>query len=427
MKLRFTQNTSQKTKLSQTMQSWLPILQSDLESLKETLDNATKENPFVHVTSGSEVNLPAKSKKLKREEYVKNAVTDELEAMNSYKDTLYDKLNKSLNYSLFPTKLSQDIADEVINNINENGYFDADVEQVAKNLGVDVDTFESVRKRFAYLYEPTLSGVGAVDMFESFLFQLNDFDLDDDLYRVCVKIINNFENLSDYKSEENFNDAMKVIRKLKNPPAINYLEDRFQVIPDIFILEDDEGLKVSLNDAYYPEIVIDCGGIDEDFDFVKKKVKDAKLLIDALDLRKATLSKVALMLIEYQYEFFTGGAIKPMKLDDLASELDRHHSTISRAISNKYLSCSRGVFPIKQFFATSLGGDSDTSNAEIKDYLSELIKNEDRKKPLSDNKIVALVEKKFEIKIGRRTITKYRLQLNIQSSTQRKKLYLLDV
>jgi RNA polymerase sigma-54 factor len=144
-------------------------------------------------------------------------------------------------------------------------------------------------------------------------------------------------------------------------------------------------------------------------------------------MRKATLTKIAIMIIDYQYEFFQGGAIKPMKLDDLATDLDRHHSTISRAISNKYISCSRGVYPIKSFFALAVGEDGDTSNSEVKSYIAEVIKNEDKEKPLSDNKILSLVEEKFSLKLGRRTITKYRMALNFSSSSDRKKIYLLNV
>ncbi len=180
---------------------------------------------------------------------------------------------------------------------------------------------------------------------------------------------------------------------------------------------------MNLNISYYPDIVIDLGGIDKKFDFVKEKIKEATSLVDALELRKSTLMKIGLMIVEYQYEFFQGGAIKPMKLDDLAGDLDRHHSTISRAVSNKFISCDRGVFPIKSFFAVALGEDGEVSNSEIKSYIQDIIKAENHAKPLSDNKILAEVEKKFNIKIGRRTVTKYRMQAGIASSSDRKKLY----
>ena len=130
------------------------------------------------------------------------------------------------------------------------------------------------------------------------------------------------------------------------------------------------------------------------------------------------------MIVEYQYDYFLGGDIKPMKLKDLADELGRNPSTISRAIANKYLSSPRGAVALKNFFAT--GFDEETSNAAIKEFLLELIKNEDHKKPLSDLKIQELIQAKFNIQIVRRTITKYRKILNIGSSSQRKKIYQIN-
>ncbi len=411
---------TQKGKLSQTMRSWLPILQADIESLKEELDKFAKENPFVEVKAGHEVS--SRSKKMLPS--MKNAISNEIEAMSMSVKSLYERLHEQIVAPLFPTTKSKEIAYKIIENINDDGYFDAESEVVAKEIGVDIATFERVRQRFAYL-EP--SGVGAVDLLESFLFQLNDFDLSDEVYRTAVMMIEDFENLEKYQKEPYFNDALRVIKKMKNPPALHYKKEQYQIIPDIFIDQSGTEIKIRLNESYYPEIVIDKGGIDEKFDFVKKKLKEANSLIDALELRKATLTKIALMIVEYQYEFFQGGAIKPMKLDDLANELDRHHSTISRAIANKYISCQRGVFPIKSFFALAVSEDSDTSNAEIKEYIKEVIKNEDRSKPLSDNKILSIVEEKFGIKLGRRTITKYRMALNIASSSDRKKIYALKV
>jgi len=420
MKLR--QSVTQKGKLSQAMRNWLPILQADIESLKEELDKFAKENPFVEIKAGQEV--PQQHKKKSEQQSMKNSVSAEIEALTTSTQSLFDKLYEQIVAPLFPTSKSKDIAYAIIENINDNGYFDVDSAVLAKEIGVDVATFERVRQRFAYL-EP--SGVGATDLLESFLFQLNNFDLSDAVYRTSVMMIEDFEHLEIYQKHEHFNDALRVIKKFHNPPAIHYHKEQYQIIPDIFIEEKNNEIKVRLNDAYYPEIIIDKGGLDEKFDFVKTKIKEATALVDALDLRKATLTKIAIMIVEYQYEFFMGGAIKPMKLDDLAGELDRHHSTISRAISNKYISCSRGVFPIKSFFALAVNEDNDTSNTEIKYYIADIIKNEEKVKPLSDNKILALVESKFDIKLGRRTITKYRMSLGLSSSSDRKKLYTLAV
>ena len=168
-----------------------------------------------------------------------------------------------------------------------------------------------------------------------------------------------------------------------------------------------------------------CGSFSDNSHFIKNKVKEARDLVDALEMRKATLYKIGLMIVEYQYDFFMGGEIKPMKLKDLAEEFGHASSTISRAISNKFLECSRGIFPLRNFFATAL--DEDTANTTIKEFVSNLIKNENRQKPLSDNRILELIEEKFNIKIVRRTITKYRAQLNIASSSERKRLYKMSV
>jgi len=422
MKLRTSATISTKTKLSQTLRGWLPILQSDLESLKETLDEASKDNPFIQVQSGSEVN--SHSKISKQPHYQKNSVSNEIEALTTSKKSLYDLLYEQIEAPLFPTQKSVAIAGEIIKNINDNGYFEGSLSEIAKILETTTTEVEKVRLRFAYL-EP--SGVGAIDLYESFLFQLNDFDLDDDIYKFCQTIIKDFENLQAYQDRPNFFQSIKIIRKFKNPPALEFKSEVAQIIPDIFINTINGEIKVSLNNSYYPEIIVDTSGVDSKFEFVKEKLKDARSLVDALALRKETLTKIALMIVEYQYDFFIGGEIKPMKLDDLAGELDRHHSTISRAISNKYLSCERGVFPIKGFFATALDSDSETSNATIKSYIKEIIKQEDRKKPLSDNKILDLIQDKFNIKLGRRTITKYRIAQNISSSSDRKKQYALGV
>ena len=125
-----------------------------------------------------------------------------------------------------------------------------------------------------------------------------------------------------------------------------------------------------------------------------------------------------------KYEFFTGGDMKPMTLKTLADEFGHNPSTISRAIANKYICCDRGSIPMKNFFTTAL--DDDVSNDAVKKFITNLIKEEDQKKPLSDMKLLNLVQEKFGITMVRRTIAKYRKQLSIAGSSERKKLYLIS-
>ncbi len=421
MKLRTRTEQNTKQKLSSTLRSWLPILQSDLESLQEVLEPFAKENPFIEIKVGNEKVEKKFEKKSFFQQVSKDSVSSVIEALTIDKKSLYDVLYEQINPPLFPTSKSQEIAYEIIENLDDEGYFCEDAfERISQKLSCKFEDIDKIRKRFSNLLP---SGICALDFKESFLFQLDDFDLDDELYLFIVELIENFESLESYASTSMFLDALKIIKKFKNPPAIEYLEDNRQVIPDIFIFKTGGNIEVKLNDAYYPDIILDTDGLDDKHEFVSKKIKDAKDLIDALEMRKATLYKIGLLIVEYQYDFFFGRAIAPMKLKDLATELDRNPSTISRAISGKYISCNRGIIPLKSFFATAL--DTDVSNSAIKEYMCELVKYEDRKKPLSDVKILGSIEEKFGIKLVRRTITKYRQQCNIAGSSERKKLYLL--
>lgn len=416
MMLRQKQTLAPKIKLNQTLRSWLPILQSGLDELKETLEPFIKENPFATI---EHKNLEKSEKKRNFFEQVsKNSVSESIEALSIYKESLYEKLVSQINPPLFPTQKSQDIAYKIIECLDDEGYFSYDDEIFA---GFNENEVERVRARFAYL-EPC--GVGAKDIKESFLFQLGEAEASEEIVECAKKIILNFENIEKLRKLKFYDDALKIIKKFKNPPAVEYLEEASQKVPDIFVLSTSSGISVQINDEYYPEISIDTEGLDEKETFVSSRIKEASELIDALEMRKATLYKIGLMIVEYQYDYFLGGDIKPMKLKDLADELGRNPSTISRAIANKYLSSPRGTVALKNFFAT--GFDEETSNAAIKEFLLELIKNEDRKKPLSDLKIQELIQAKFNIQIVRRTITKYRKILNIGSSSQRKKIYQIN-
>lgn len=423
MKLRVSGSQATKQKFSSTLRGWLPILQANLDTLVETLEPFVQENPLISVTSGCEVPEKKFEKKSFFSEISKTSVSDTIEALTVDKKSLFQTLHEQINPPLFPTEKSQRIAYEIIENINAEGYFEMEaLSEIAQKLQVSNTDVEKIRQRFSYL-EPL--GIGAMDVKEAFLFQLQDMTLDDELYGIVEKLIIHFEAIESFNKEPLFHEALSIIKRFRNPPAIDFLEDEKEVIPDIFIYDLDGAIEVRLNDAYYPEIIIDTEGLDETNSFVSQKIKDAKDLIDALEMRKATLYKIGLMIVEYQYDFFFGKSIKPMKLKDLADDLGRNPSTISRAIAGKYLSCSRGVIPLKQFFATAL--EEDISNSAIKEYMLELVKNEHKMKPLSDIKLLEMIESKFNIKMVRRTITKYRQQFNIASSSERKKLYTLTV
>ena len=418
--LRVKTSVELKNKLSNTLRNWLPILQSSLSDLGEAMAPFVEGNPLIDVKSGYEESFEARIPKKIQFGYVQNSHSEAIEALTIQHKSLYEVLEEQIDSSLFPTPISRLIATHIIENLDEGGYYEGESEAFCTQNALTMDQFEKIRLRFIHV-EPV--GIGARNVSESFLFQLDSSSISDSGYTLASDMINHLDELGRYRKEPFFDEAMRVIGSFKNPPAIDYMEDSMQVIPDLMIYTDpEEGIEVKLNDQYYPAISIDAAyGVDHTF--VRDKLKEAKSLVDALEMRKATLYKVGLMIVEYQYDFFTGGAIKPLTLKTLADEFGHNPSTISRAIANKYIACNRGIYPMKEFFTTAI--DEDVSNAAIKEYVSELVKNESHKKPLSDMKLLEMIQEKFKITMVRRTIAKYRKQLNIAGSSERKQLYLL--
>ena len=419
--LRQSQNVETKHKLSHTLRNWLPILHSSLSDLGEAMQPFIEANPVVEIKSGYEEEFAKKIPKRVISGSVSNSRTEQIEALTVQQRSLYEILDEQIGAPLFPTPLSQQIATFIVENLDENGYYEGDSTLFCEENAISFQEFEKIHQRFAHI-DPV--GIAAKDLCESFLFQLDASDITDEAYPLAIEIIQNLDNIYDYSNQEYFGEVKRVISKFKNPPAIDFKEDSAQIVPDLMIYFNEENsIEVKLNDAYYPAIIIENEyGVEHDF--ISQKIKEAKSLVDALEMRKATLYKVGLMIVEYQYEFFTGGSIMPLTLKTLADEFGHNPSTISRAIANKYIACDRGVFAMKEFFTTAI--DEDVSNAAIKEFLIGLIKEESRVKPLSDMKLLDLIQEKFGVKMVRRTIAKYRKQLNIAGSSERKKLYNLQ-
>jgi RNA polymerase sigma-54 factor len=415
-------NTSLKGKLSNTLKTYLPYLQVPLTDLEEMVQEFKQDNPMVEIKE-SGFKDRAKNRELFEGRKTRNSNMEAIEKLTINKDSLFDKLYDQISSSIFPTDLSIQIAHLIIGDIDECGYFTGDLEEIAQKCSTDVSMVNGVRKRFSSL-EPT--GVGSLNLKESYMFQLDSLaDVSDEAYTTCSTLIENLDKIHSYKKTPFYTQATTLIKHFNNPPAIDYLSDDIFIIPDLIInINDNNDIEVSLNNDYYPTIGIDTTGIEEDKEhsFLKEQIKNANNLISAIDMRKATLRKVGNMILEHQFDFFFyGNEIKPMKLADIAKDLEYNPSTISRAISNKYIECNQGIIPIKSFFTTSLDSESETSSTAIKNFIKDLVSKEDKDKPLSDVKILAKIEKKFKVKIVRRTITKYRQSMNIGSSSDRKK------
>ena len=423
--------------LSATLRNFLPILESPINELDLYLKKFSDHNPCIEIKSGQEVafsqEAPQEPKTIEENNhhYYKgyderyHSTSDAVESLTMYEKTLYEKLQEQITHQLFPTETSRHIAQEIICNLDERGFFEGDMEQIAKICDTDAITVDNIRKRFAHL-EP--SGVAARNLEESFEFQLEDFEMSDEVYSLLLDMIKDMQKIHKFKKNPNFKTALNIFKKLKNPPAVEYSQNSIDAIPDLLVKDEGGSPKIVLNESFYPDISIAKlkDNMPEEYkNYYKTKLKEAKDLVGAINMRKATLYRIGLTIIDLQDDFFfSGGKIKPMKLEDIAKEISRNSSTISRAIKNKYIGTKYGIIPMKNFF--SIAVSDDTSSKAIKDFIRKCIKEEDRKKPLSDEKLLKLIKDHFKnVDLVRRTITKYREQLNMPTSGARKRSYAL--
>ncbi|WP_024953580.1 RNA polymerase factor sigma-54 [Sulfurospirillum arcachonense] len=402
----------QKQSLQLSLKLWLPLLQAPLHDLEQIFKEHSYDNPFLDCKSSFE------SHKSSGSSYAKGTGDKQgfIENTNINQESLYDKVSNQLGAPLFPTPKSQNIADEILFYINNEGYFEGDIEKIAIKHKTTNEFVESIRKRFAHI-EPC--GIGAVDLQESFLFQLSNLEVDEDLCRFTKQLILNMKKIDKFHEHHLFERAKETIKKFNSPPAIEYMNGSEAIIPDFFV-EIDDDIKIKINSNYYPDIVVTDPFKSKNIE-LKDKLKEARDLVNLLELRKSTLYKLILIIVEKQMSFFIGSELKPLTMAQVADELGFDESTISRAVSNKYIKCKRGVLSLKSLFTNAVS--SGISSAEIKSYISNVIKNESNDKPLTDQDLVDMVMKRYNMKMVRRTITKYRKILDIPSSKERKKIY----
>jgi len=229
-------------------------------------------------------------------------------------------------------------------------------------------------------------------------------------------------------------EAIEVLKHLNPKPGARFSNDNIPyVVPDIIVERKDDGeYEVRLVDDWTPNIYIsrryiemyrDKGSDPKAREFLKRKFQSAQWLIDAIEQRRSTLIKVTRAIIQHQKAFLDRGPehIEPLEMQQIADQVGVHVTTVSRAVDDKWVQTPRGIFPLKRFF----GGGTQTATGEevawetIKQKLLEIIANEDKATPLSDEDLVnKLSESGYPV--ARRTVTKYRKMLNIQSSRQRK-------
>ncbi len=376
-------------------------------------------------------------------------------------DTFQDFLDQQLGMVILDDA-DQEIAQQLIGSIDEDGYLrrplDSIIDDLAftQNIETTTDKLESLLK-VIQTFEPT--GVGARSLQECLLIQI-DSKLKQDaknetLLLARKTLFKHFESFSKkhYEklhrqlglSSEELKVVVDEILKLNPKPGSAFSSksknDQY-IIPDFIVVNEDGRLELSLNSRNAPDLKINNSYMNmiKDFNkskkkdkrqkdtmmFIKQKIDSAKWFIDAIKQRQQTMLKTMGTILRYQYDYFLTGdeiKLKPMILKDIAELTHLDISTISRVSNSKYVQTEFGTFKLKDFFSESLTTDSgeEVSTREVKKILSNQISNEDKRKPLSDQKLTeALKEKGYNI--ARRTVAKYREQLNIPVARLRKEL-----
>ncbi|MDF2954202.1 MAG: DNA-directed RNA polymerase specialized sigma subunit [Thermodesulfobacterium sp.] len=342
------------------------------------------------------------------------------------------------------TSLEKNIAYYIIGNLDDRGYLNISLEEIAREFGVPLKKVEKVRNILKFL-DPV--GIASLDIKECLLTQL-EFTGYTENSLPYILIEKHFEELPqgiDYLKEtygyskESIESALEVIKQLDPYPARNYFnENTVYVEPDLVFYKKEEEWKVEVVkeetfvvklNKYYQQFFKKgkkLSGSLEVKKFLKQKIKDAEDLLKALDSRYSSLYKVGLAILKYQKDFLEKGIkfLKPLTLKDIAEDVQLHESTVSRIITHKYVQTPRGIFPLKFFFSTGYRnkeGEKLSAKA-VKDYIKEIIEKENPLKPLSDSAISKILKEKYGIDIARRTVTKYREELQIPSIRERKVL-----
>lgn len=435
---------SQKLVMTTQLKQSLAILNMSKLELDEEIVREAESNPLLDVEKGSEINWEEyikdieKSNYKDRSEFSYNPDNDiNLENMVKYSSNIYEHL--LLQISLY--KLREDereICEYIIENLDEDGYLRIDDKEIINTLGIDRETFEDCLANIQQL-EP--NGVGARDISECLIIQMHNLGIFNETLEDIVANDLHLIASNKYKDiSKKYNisldrcvNLINIIKTLDPKPGRSCcVEKSVYIQPDVVVEKFDEEFVVYLNEKdnykikinnYYKEILKNSQSDDNAKEFIKDRLNSATGLMKNIESRKNTVLRIAEEIVKAQDEFLRKGVkhIRPLKMKDIAEKLEFHESTISRGVNGKYMLTPFGVYEFKYFFSSAIETEEDgmASSTSIKKIIQETIKNENKKKPLSDDHISKML-KEQGINVARRTVAKYREELGILSSSKRK-------
>ena len=448
-------NLKQTQTLSPQMMQAMEILQMGSQELLEYIQETLQENPVLESEERRQPEESPEDALLRRKlEWLESTdvqnrwyhqedaqdlsdLTVGAVGADPGEESLYYYLRSQIQFETLPKPLAAAVRC-VLESLSGNGYLDDPVADLATHAGVDEKTMERAVELVQAL-EP--AGVGARNLSECLCLQLTrrgetglPLTIADRYLEAMSKDHYNLIARETGASREDIQAACKVIRSLNPRPGAGFAprEALGYITPDLVVVSFEDHFEILSNDYYFPSLKVSSyyhqlmRSTDESQvkDYLTNKVRQAKWVVSSVEQRRSTLMACANCIVERQESFFRRGPghLRPMTLADVAQALDVHESTVSRAVKDKYLQCAHGVFPLGYFFSRALpagsGGDS-VSAEQAKSAIKKLIAAEDKKKPLSDQKLCQLLTEQG-IEISRRTVAKYRDELGISSTSGRK-------
>lgn len=379
----------------------------------------------------AQTNLPMKASA--EDEEKRQFMFDSLVASTSLQEILLEQVRDS---ALSVEQMT--IAETIIGNIDEYGYLKAAVEEIAASSGKAPESVLEVLKIIQKFDPP---GVAARDLRECLMLQL---ERTNQTHTLEYRIVNEFMDALGKRripeiargtgvEVDEVQDAMEAIAKLEPRPGRAFLPNNDQyILPEVFVRRSGDEFVVSTNNEHIPhlrisntykDLMAQAENSGEVRNYIREKIRAGKFLIKSLQQRQQTILNIAKEIVNRQREFLEKGVayLKPMTMVQVAEVVGVHETTVSRAVSGKYIQTPQGIFEMKYFFTAGIqtaSGDG-LSNTSVKDMIAEIFKREESSKPLSDQEVVKMLQEKG-IVIARRTVAKYRTELNILPSNLRK-------
>ncbi len=343
------------------------------------------------------------------------------------------------------TDIEQQIAEIIIEEISDDGYFKGEIHDTSESFNSKLITpqlVEDVLKRIQS-FDP--AGVGARDLRETLIIQLHQLAADTPLRSKAVSLLENwFDLLAENNTlmlrlrtgldKEALQEVLKLIRSCNPRPGQSIsTKSHDYIIPDVTVVRHNDRWIVESNSENAPALRINAGYVglikrgdrSHDNQLMRDHLQEARWLLKSLQSRRETLLRVAQSIVSRQQTFLEKGpeGMQPMVMRELADELELHESTISRAVTNKYMLTPRGIFEFRYFFSSHVGNEAtgNHSSTAVRARIKKMIHSEHPEKPLSDNRITARL-KEQGISIARRTVAKYRDSMAIPSSSDRKRM-----